>query len=186
MFFRLIERPDFDSLTVCAKEFSNRDGTVGTGSRVDVRRREFASVFTKDEDLLVAYCTGGVLVTRLPVKRSAARRWERLVRAAENGVLTVGSLFTGGGTLDAALHAGIEQAGFVVRSLFANDNCAVAMEALLQDNPARPEQAFGIGIEQLIALQQSRPLESPDSLTFERMLQAAAGRPEIPASHRGG
>jgi DNA (cytosine-5)-methyltransferase 1 len=164
VFLRRLATSEDGSLIVSTKHFTNRDGAEVVGSRIDVRRAELASVLPAEEDLLVAYCSEGVLVTRLPSRRNALRRWERLVAAAERGRLSTASLYTGIGTLDAAVHHGLESVGIRAHTLWANDNWLPAVEALLQDNRARPAAALAVGIEEVIAMQGERSLTPPDLL----------------------
>ena len=166
VYLRRVVRADAETLVIAPKSFENRDGTTTIGSRLDLRRVALGLLFQAAETLLVAYCPDGLLVTRLPSRRQARRRWERLVAAAHRGELATASLFTGLGTLDAALHDGLRQAGFRAASLWANDNWEPAVEGLMADNPARPRTALACGIEEVVALTAERELPVPDLLVM--------------------
>ena len=164
VYLRRLARAAHDSIAVVGKSYPNRDQSETTGARVDLRRAQLRDVFGNEATLLVAYCDGGLLITLLPTRKVARQRWESLARAAQSGKLTTGSLYTGFGTLDAAAHAGLEAAGYIARSVFANDIWGAAIEALLADNPARPKHAFACGIDQLLAMGDEAPLPTPDIL----------------------
>lgn len=164
IFLRHQKRAAWDSMTVSPKVYANRDGSTTTGSRVDLRRAQIADVFGNEATLLVAYCSEGVLITLLPTRKAARRRWEQLTRAAQRGELTTGSLYSGIGTLDAAAHAGLEEAGFTATSLFANDFWELALEAMRADNPARPVRALACGVEQVVTMADEIALAAPEIL----------------------
>ncbi len=164
VFLRKVSGPGVETIVIAPKTFATRDGSEVFGSRIDVRRIAIGLRFTEGETLLAAYCPDGVLITSLPTRRQARRRWEALVTASHRGELTTASLFTGIGTLDAALHAGLSQVGFSARSLWGNDNWATALEAMLIDNPARPKTALACGISEVMALFTERPLPAPTLL----------------------
>jgi len=166
IFVRKLDRPEWDSITISPKRYQNRDGSESLGGRLDIRRIQTASIFPDEQQLLAAYMPEGVLITLLPTRKKARGRWDQLVRSVRAGVLRTGSVFTGIGTLDAALHAGLSKSGLRAKNEFANDNWEDALEAMLAGNPARPRRALAAGIEQVITLAADTPLPEVDFLAM--------------------
>ena len=152
IFIRRVRKAAADTLQIAPKNYPNRDGSVSIGGRIDLRRTQVAELFGEEKRLVVAYFQEGVLITLLPTRQKARERWHSLLRAAATGNITTGSAYSGIGTLDAAVHDGLEKAGFSVEALFAEDVWPEAVEAMLQDNPARPKTAAALPIEEFVAV----------------------------------
>jgi DNA (cytosine-5)-methyltransferase 1 len=163
LFVRRVDQAGPGTIQIAPKSYANRDGSVTLGGRIDIRRIQVAEVFGDESRLIVCYFASGLLITLLPTRAKARARWRSLLAAVAKGKLTTGSAYSGIGTLDLAAHAGLEEAGFQVESLFAGDIWHGAVEAMLQDNPARPRTAAALPIEEFVALDRGAA-PSPDIL----------------------
>lgn len=79
---------------------------------LEVRTKLLATLFAGCEKVRVAIRKGRIIVSALHIDLKIAERVERLKRKlAAKEKLAVGSLFHGGGVLDAAIHSGLVAAG---------------------------------------------------------------------------
>ncbi|WP_321935502.1 DNA cytosine methyltransferase [Paraburkholderia sp. J8-2] len=138
---------------VSPKRFVKRDGSVETGSRIDLRSLQVHENLCGEESVLALYLPGRLVFVHLPSVTRNCDRLERLLEAVQSGQIQSVALYAGVGTLDAALHEGFAKAGFESATVLANDSWENALDCLLADNPAstRRTTSFAGGIEQFVA-----------------------------------
>lgn len=166
LFVRKLAVPEWDSLTIAPKHYANRDGSTSVGCRLDIRRAKTAGVFRGETGLLITYTNEGVLISLLPTRMKARGRWAQLLRAINSGSIRTGSAFSGIGTLDSALHAGLQKSGLGATNEYVNDNWDEAVEAMLSGDSSRPRRTYSLGIEQLVTLSSHAGIPQVDLLAL--------------------
>ncbi|MGF6440082.1 DNA cytosine methyltransferase [Paraburkholderia youngii] len=148
-----VVRDDAGTNVVSPKRFPKRDGSVEVGSRIDLRSMQVHENLGGQEQVLALYLPGRIVFMHLPSVARNCDRIERLLDAVQSGQLQTVALYSGVGTLDAALHEGFAKAGMESTTVLANDNWETAVDCLLADNPAssRQTKTFAGGVEQFIA-----------------------------------
>jgi DNA (cytosine-5)-methyltransferase 1 len=138
---------------IAPKRFGRRDGSEVTGERLDLRSFQIHEKFNGEEKVLALYLDGRIVFMHLPTKGRGLERAEKLIDAIKSGKLRTAAFYAGIGTLDAALHEGFEKEGIHSEIAFANDSWDVAIDAMLNDNPAvgMSTRTFTGGIEQFVA-----------------------------------
>lgn len=146
-------KDDNGTNVIAPKTFPKRDGTSTIGERLDLRSSQIHEKFAGEERVLALYLDGRIVFLHLPTVTRGLERAEKLVKAVESGTLRTAALYAGIATLDAALHEGFKKAGLNSEMVFANDSWDVAVDCMLNDNPAvvPHTRTFTGGIEQFIA-----------------------------------
>ena len=141
---------------VSPKNFKRRDGTVKIGSRVDVRLRALMTdcEFPDPTQLVVYYLADRLIVMPRPSEINNSRRLANLAQDLTDKTIRSAALYSGYGSLDAALHEGFERHGLHSELQLANDVWAPALNALFENNPAatKKTRTLNLGIEQLCAM----------------------------------
>ena len=139
--------------TIAPKKFGRRDGSEVVGERLDLRSTQIFEKFGGEARAVALYLSGRIVIMRLPTVGSADARTAQLATAVRRGTLRTAALYSGVGTLDAALHQGFSDVGIRSEIAFANDSWPVAVDAMLTSHPAVNEttRTFTGGIEQFIA-----------------------------------
>lgn len=138
---------------ISPKKNRRRDGSIVIGERLDLRSSQIAANFAGKEKILSIYFDGQIVFLHLPSVSRSLDRAERLKSAIANRRLKTAALYSGVGTLDAAMHEGLGASGIETQLAFVNDSWDVAIDALLSDNPAANQEtvSFTGGIEEFIA-----------------------------------
>lgn len=148
-----VVKDDNGSNVVSPKRFIKRDGSVEIGGRIDLRSQQVYENLGGEESVLALYLPGRIVFLHLPSVARNLDRIQRLLEAVESGQIQNVALYSGVGTLDAALHEGFAKAGLESNTVFANDSWENAIDCLLADNPSSTQmtRSFAGGIEQFIA-----------------------------------
>ena len=148
-----IVKDDAGTNVVSPKRLVKRDGSVQIGGRIDLRSLQVHENLGAEERVLALYLSGRIVFLHLPSVARNCDRIQRLLESVESGRIQTVSLYSGVGTLDAALHEGFAKAGLESTTLLANDSWEDAIDCLLDNNPAttRATKSFAGGIEQFIA-----------------------------------
>ncbi|MFP3637839.1 DNA cytosine methyltransferase [Paraburkholderia sp. SIMBA_054] len=138
---------------VSPKRFFKRDGSVELGGRIDLRSLQVHENLAGLESVIALYLPGRVVFMHLPSVARNCDRIERLLYAVHSGKVRSVALYSGVGTLDAALHEGFATAGLASETVLANDSWEGGIDCLLSDNPASTQatKSFAGGIQEFIA-----------------------------------
>lgn len=148
-----VVKDDCGSNVVSPKRFEKRDGSVEIGGRIDLRSLQVHENLGGEERVLALYLPGRLVFVHLPSVARNCDRIQDLLDAVHVGRIQSVALYSGVGTLDAALHEGFAMAGLESATVLANDSWEDAIDCMLVDNPAttRRTRSFSGGIEQFVA-----------------------------------
>ncbi|MTJ94037.1 MAG: DNA cytosine methyltransferase [Desulfovibrio sp.] len=136
--FRLI--PDPANRTLVIEITDDGDRRVSSKGPdypvVDINFSGLTDILGRVERLKVVFKPGKIVVTVHPDELATEERLNRLQQELASGVpLTVGSVFHGGGVMEAALHEGFKRAGIETEMGFAIELNGRFLEASLRNNP---------------------------------------------------
>lgn len=120
---------------------------------IDINSREALSPLDGLTAVRLVLQDGMIAALPLASQLNAKKRLERLRENLERGCLTAGSLSHGGGILDNAAHAGIEQSGLHASLAFANEIDTDLMEHASRTNEVWNSKTMGIGAPMQEAVQ---------------------------------
>lgn len=112
---------------------------------IDVEQNDLGNIFGKAERLRVVIRHDKIIVTIHHQEQAEAERLKRIITKLRNNVpLDMGSLASGAGVLDHALHTGLNLAGVPSRLSFAVEIEKTYLDASQENNPIWDSNSIGI------------------------------------------
>lgn len=167
-------KSEFGSNIISPRYNSRRDGSVVVGERLDLRSSQIAANFAGRDKVMAVYMADQIVFLHLPSVSRSIERARQLEKAIQCRHLNTAALYSGIGTLDAALHEGLAIGGINSSIAFANDSWEIAINALLTDNPSVKASTVTMsgGIEEFIASGQR--IENIDLVTIGIICKGAS------------